>query len=293
MTASRLLPSLSLLVFLCLPSFSQQNITDYINKSDKDFFDGAFMESDVQNIPKSAIKDGTVTRSNLTPKRIGLASIYLFEKSYMRRKAHLTYIYSLEGQQNYFFHNIGPKAMEGLVQAFEGSPFELVFPADYLDSDAKHAAFATAIERINGLDHPFLDQMKQWKLQPSGNEQPFLYTWIEEGTNGFVADEMATLAKSLGLDALLTVQLSTLYQTQTISFFSIEFILHGVNPAAQEGQQGLVLGRYSLFAGYPYPFVYIRNGKPSQERFGAYGRITERTMRNFLDFTQLELNELF
>ncbi|MEM9324725.1 MAG: hypothetical protein AAGA85_03680 [Bacteroidota bacterium] len=291
MTAQRLFCLILLSASSSIQSFSQ-DFAQFVGKSDRNFFDGVYVASDLELL-QSQVDNEAITKASLTPQKIGLASMYIYERNYQRRKAHLTYIYSFEGQQNYFYHNIGAKALKGLQRAFDGSPYEILLPSDFLDADDKHDAFASAITNINGLDHPFLDQMKEWKLQPSGNEQPFLYTWIEEGTNGFVADEMAALAQSLGLDALLTVQFSTLYQTQTISYYSLDLILHGINPTAPEGEQGIVLAKYSLGSDFPYPFVNIRNGKTSQERFGAYDRLTERSTEYFLDYLQLQIAELF
>ena len=111
--------------------------------------------------------------------------------------------------------------------------------------------------------------------------------------NGFIADVLADLANQLGLDALLTVELATLYQTNTISFSSVNFLLHGVNQLEPEGEQGLLLTSYSLYPDYPYPVVSIRNGKTYNERFGSYRQLMERSVADYLSFTEEEIDDLF
>ncbi len=274
-------------------SYAQQTIVEFIGESDKIFFDGVFANSDLKKKLRDDIKSGSITQANLTPKRIGLLTMYLFEENFRKRKAHLTFIYSVEGQSNYFYKQLAKPAIEGLQAGFAKSGYELVLPAQLFNTDAKKAALASAQEAINGLDDPFLQTLEAYEMTPTSVEEPFVYSFLEEGTNGFVADELAKLAKVLGVDALLTVQLSTLYQTSTISFSSVDFILHGVNAGAPENEQGCVLTSYSLYPDFPYPFVSIRNAKTFSARFGSYRKLLERSSADYLNFTKETIEDLF
>ena len=274
-------------------SYAQKTFVEFIGESDKVFFDGVFANSELKKNLKNEIKSGSVTEQNLKPKKIGLLTVYLFEENYRKRKAHLTFIYSREGELNYFFNRVSERALEGLNKGFGSSGYELVSGNELIDTEEKKLAFEEAQSNINGLSDPFLQTLETYEMTPSSASSPFVYSFIEDGTNGYVADELATLAQKLGVDALLTVQLSTLYQTATISFSSVNFILHGINPAAPEGEQGCVLSTYSLYPDYPYPFVSVRNAKTSSERFGAYNRLLERTTKDYLKFTSETLSDLF
>lgn len=281
------------LLLVCTQAGAQQTIVEFIGESDKIFFDGVFANSDLKKKLKSKIKDGSVTEATLTPKKIGLISLYLYEENFRKRKAHLTFIYSSEGRTNYFYNQLVGPATNGIKAGFEGSGFQLVTGDELFNSDAKKAALAKAQEAINSLDDPFLQTLSGYEMSPTSDTEPFVYAMLEDGTNGFVADELATLAKALEVDALLTVQLSTLYQTSTISFSSIEFILHGVDGSEADGEQGCILTSYSLYPDFPYPFVSIRNGKTFSERFGAYRKLLERSTENYLEYTKETIEGLF
>lgn len=272
---------------------AQKTFVEFVGESDKIFFDGVFASCEIGDKFKKEIKSGTINENNLVPKKIGLVTLYVFEENYRKRKAHLTYIYSLEGEVNYFYNKISKQAAEGLKQGFAGSGYELVMPQDFLSSESKKKAFSVAMENINDLSDPFLETVKAYNLSPAADPHQFVYTYVEDGTNGFVADELSTLAKELGLDGLLTVQLSTLYQTQTISFSGLSYVLHGINPIAPEGEQGLVISNYALYPDYPYPFVSVRNGKTSSERYGGYRKLLERATKDYLKFNKGELEDLF
>ena len=285
--------SLICVLFFSSTLFAQKSFVEFIGEGDKIFFDGVYANSNLDKDLKAEIKQKTVTKENLKPKRIGLISMYVFEENFQRRKAHLTYIYSKEGELNYFVNNISSSALQGLTTAFQGSEYELVMPEDFLNTNDKQAAFDATLEELNGLSDPFLQAVTGYDLQPNGEGQLFVHNWIEEGTNGYVADLMAQLAQDLGLDALLTVKLSTLYQTSNISFSSVNFLLHGINAGAPEEEQGVVLSNYVLYPDYPYPFVSVRNGKTSSERFGAYRKLLERSGKDFLKFTTEEIDDAF
>lgn len=281
------------LVALNWYAVAQKNFVEFIGESDRIFFDGVFANCTIAKDFKSEIKQKTITKDNLAPKKIGLISMYVFEENFQRRKAHLTYIYSNEGALNYFINNISDNVAQGLNAAFAGSGYELVLPEEFLKPTGAKEAFDAVTEEINTLSDPFLQAVENYDLVPNAEGQLFLHNWVEEGTNGYVADLMAQLAKDLGLDALLTVKVSTLYQTNTISFSSVNFLLHGINPAATELEQGIVLSNYVLYPDYPYPFVSVRNGKTSSERFGAFRKLVERSGKDFLKFTTEELEDAF
>lgn len=285
--------SLLVMIILCNSSIAQKTFVEFIGESDKIFFDGVYANSNLAKDLKAPIRQKTVTAENLKPKKVGLISMYVFEENFQRRKAHLTYIYSKEGELNYFINNISKNALQGLTTAFSGSEYDLVTPDAFLNSADKKAAFDATMEEIEGLSDPFLQAVNNYQLTPNAEGQLFVHNWIEEGTNGYVADLMAQLAKDLGLDALLTVKVSTLYQTNTISFSSVNFLMHGINPSAPEEEQGLVLSNYVLYPDYPYPFVSVRNGKTSSERFGAFRKLVERSGKDFLVFTTEEIDDLF
>ena len=280
---------------ICLSSqtYAQQTIVEFIGESDKIFFDGVFANSDLKKKLKPKIKDGSITESSLKPKKIGLVSLYLYEENFRKRKAHLTFIYSSEGRTNYFFNQLSGPALNGIKAGFEKSDYELISGDELYNSEAKKEALTKAQEAINSLDDPFLQTLSGYEMSPTSAASPFVYSFLEEGTNGFVADELATLAKALEVDALLTVQLSTLYQTSTISYSSIEFILHGVDESEAEGERGCILTTYSLYPDFPYPFVSIRNGKTYSERFGAYRKLLERSTENYLQYTSEVIEDLF
>lgn len=288
----RLLP-LFLTFILSFSSVAQKTFVEFIGESDRIFFDGVFANSNFAKDFKSEIKQKTITKNDLKPKRIGLVSMYLFEENFQRRKAHLTYIYSKEGELNYFVNNISNNALQGLTAAFEGSGYELVLPEEFLKGNDAQAAFDAAVEEVNSLSDPFLQAVENYDLTPSADGQLFVHNWVEEGTNGYVADVMAQLAKDLGLDALLTIKISSLYQTNTISFSSVDYLLHGINPAGAELEQGIILSNYMLYPDYPYPFVSVRNGKTSSERFGAFRKLVERSGKDFLKFTTDEIDDAF
>ena len=284
---------LALFFSLYFDSYGQQTIVEFIDESDKIFFDGVFASSDLKKKFKPKIKDGSITEASLTPKKIGLVSLYLYEENFRKRKAHLTFIYSSEGSANYFYNQLARPALNGLKAGFAKSGYELLIGDDLFDTDSKKAALSRAQESINSLDDPFLQTLLGYEMTPTSATDPFVYTMIEEGTNGFVADELAILAKVLEVDALLTVQLSTLYQTSTISFSSIAFILHGVDQSAPVGEQGCVLTSYSLYPDFPYSFVSIRNGKAFSERFEVYRKLLERSTEDYLEFTSNTIKDLF
>ncbi len=284
------------LLFTLVISFSsvaQKSFVEFIGESDRIFFDGVFANSSFAKDFKSEIKQKSLTKENLTPKRIGLISMYVFEENFQRRKAHLTYIYSKEGELNYFVNNISKNALQGLKTAFDGSAYELVLPEEFLKGNGAQEALDATLEEINSLSDPFTQTINSYDLTPNAEGQLFLHNWLEEGTNGYVADLMAQLAQDLGLDALLTVKVSSLYQTNTISFSSVDFLLHGINPAAPELEQGIILSNYMLYPDYPYPFVSVRNGKTSSERFGAFRKLLERSGKDFLKFTTEEVDDAF
>lgn len=288
----RLLPFFLMLV-ISFSSIAQKSFVEFIGESDRIFFDGVFANSNFAKDYKAEIKQKAITQDNLTPKRIGLISMYLFEENFQRRKAHLTYIYSKEGELNYFVNKISSNALQGLTTAFEGSGYELVLPDEFLKGNNAQAAFDATIEEVNTLSDPFLQAVEDYDLTPNADGQLFVHNWVEEGTNGYIADLMAQLAKDLGLDALLTVKVSSLYQTNTISFSSVDYLLHGINPAGAELEQGIVLSNYMLYPDYPYPFVSVRNGKTSSERFGAFRKLVERSGKDFLKFTTEEIEDAF
>ncbi len=285
--------SVLMLLLTFVSANAQQTIVEFIGESDKIFFDGVFANSDLKKKLRDDIKQNKITKENFLPKKVGLLTMYLYEENFRKRKAHLTFIYSVEGKANYFYNQLKGPALQGIQSAFSQSGYELVLPEELLKAPAKRAALEAAQAAINDLDDPFLQTLESYEMTPTAEGIPFIYTHIEEGTNGFVADELAKLAKALEVDALLTVQLSTLYQTSTISFSSIEFLLHGANPAAPDGEQGCLLTSYSLYPDYPYPFVSIRNAKTFGERFGAYRRLLERSTKDYLNFTKESLEDLF
>lgn len=289
----RLLPLLFALV-ISFSSVAQKSFVEFIGESDRIFFDGVFANSTFDKDFKSEIKQKTITKQNLKPKRVGLISMYVFEENFQRRKAHLTYIYSKEGELNYFVNNVSKNALQGLTTAFEGSGYDLVLPDEFLKSNEAKQAFEATLEEMNeSLSDPFLQTVEGYELNPNADGQLFVHNWVEEGTNGYVADLMAQLAQDLGLDALLTVKISSLYQTNTISFSSVDFLLHGINPAGEEYEQGIILSNYMLYPDYPYPFVSVRNGKTSSERFGAFRKLLERSGKDFLKFTTDEIDDAF
>ncbi|MDW3192285.1 MAG: hypothetical protein R8G66_07970 [Cytophagales bacterium] len=288
----RLLP-LILVFFISFSAVAQKTFVEFIGESDRIFFDGVFANSTFAKDHKAEIKQKAITKANLAPKRIGLISMYVFEENFQRRKAHLTYIYSKEGELNYFINNISSNALQGLTAAFEGSGYELVLPEEFLKGANAKAALDATLEEVSTFSDPFIQAIQSYDLTPSAEGQLFVHNWVEEGTNGYIADLMAQLAKDLGLDALLTVKISSLYQTNTISFSSVDFLMHGINPAGDELEQGIILSNYMLYPDYPYPFVSVRNGKTSSERFGAFRKLLERSGKDFLKFTTDEIDDAF
>ena len=272
---------------------AQNSIEEFVGSTNKIFYENLIVKSIIKEQFKAAAKNKEITIDLLMPKKIGLLTLYTFEENYRRRKSHLTYIYSPKGQLNYIIENISKNALKGVQKAFDGSGIELITSEKYLDNEVKKSAYNDAMKNINGLSDPFLKTLQDYDLKPTGSDFEFVYAFIEEGTNGYVADEIATLTKKLELDAMLTVQVSSYYETYDISISSVELILHGVDQRGDEMEQGLVLSSYSLMMPFPFPFISIKAAKIQIENFEAFDPMLERVCGDMLERLVSEIESIF
>jgi len=282
----------SVCLILAISAFGQddiETIQDFVQKSDDVFFSHVNAYSDLSKSLKKEIRDGLVTKDNLKLKKVGIVTTYLFEEKFNNNKALFQYVYSNGDDENYFFSKMASPLVEGVKLAFEESEIELLSPTQFLDSPDKQEAYQKLAKKLRTSD-PFVQMIKDKKLEASGNEFEFIYTLSKEGESGKIADGLAEYAVELGFDAFLSIEINTKYMSKAVTFNGLQFTLHSVNPASKKG---LLFNRYSLFADMFYPIAFVKGSKIESEAFSGFKELGERAAKDYLKFIDSTVEQAF
>ncbi|MEM9329223.1 MAG: hypothetical protein AAGA85_26410 [Bacteroidota bacterium] len=270
-----------------------KTLADFAKDEDDIFLDHIIVQSELERSFGKAIADGAVSADDLRPKKVGLISTYLFEERFNFRKSHILYIYSKQGELDYFYHQIADPAVGGLKKAFADSNVELLMPEDYLKSQGDRRRYTELANEIQKLQVPFNATVKKNGLKPAANDFEFIYSMAMDGLSPKVANELATFADKMKLDAVLTMEIATEYRTSTINLSSINLVLHGVNELERINEQGVLYNTYSFFPDYYYPLVTIQGGKTFDEQYEGMDVILERIGEDYLKYVDESIDELF
>lgn len=270
-----------------------QTILDFSNQSDEVLLGRVMVESDIAKELKKEIKAGVITKEDLKPTKIGLITTYLFEEKYTSRKSHIVYVYEGEGESAYFFNKIAKPAINGLKQAFDNSDIELLLPQQFLDSDEKKESYGDLAKKLDGIQDPFIGIVKDMKMNPSGEGFEFIYSMAMQGRSMKVANNLADFAEQMGLDAVLSLEISTVYQSKAVTFSGLRLILHGVKKTGRSGGKGLLLNTYTLMPDMYYPLAFIKGGEPEFEAYEGMDRIAERAGEDYIKYVDEFLEEAF
>lgn len=257
-----------------------KSLKEFTEDPDEIFFGHVEVFNDLSKTLKKGIRDGVITADNLKPKRIGLITTYMFEEKFTFRKSHLLYLYSKEGEQNYFFNRMATPLVEGIKQAFAGSDIELVTPSEFIDTPYEKDAYEKLSKKLRTMD-PFVQTVKEMKLEPSAGEFEFIYTLSKDGESSKIMDGLAEFAKTQGLDAVLSVEINTKYMTKSITFNALQFTLHAVNP---DDGKGILFNRYSLYSDMYYPMAFIKGGKLQWEDFEGFQELGKRAAEDYVNY---------
>lgn len=272
---------------ICLAQDEIKTLKEFTAEPDEVFFGHVEVFSELSKTLKKEIRDGLVTAENLKPKKVGLITTYLFEEKFTFRKAHILYLYSKEGETNYFFNKMAIPLVEGLKEAFNGSGIELYTPSEFIESSADQESYEKLAKKLRTGD-PFAQTARDMKLDPSGGEFEFIYTLSKDGESSKIMDELAEFAQSQGMDALLSVEINTKYMTKSVTFNALQLTLHGMNP---DDKKGLLFNRYSLFSDMYYPVAFIKGGKLEWEEFTGFQKLGERAGQDYLKYIDETITE--
>lgn len=266
-----------------------KTIKDFVQESDEAFFGHVEVFSELSKTLKKDIRDGLVTKENLKPKKIGIVTAYLFEEKFTNNKALFPYVYSDGNQDDYFFSKMGNPLVEGVKDAFEGSEIELLSPSQFLETPAEQEAYEKLAKKLRTGD-PFVQTMKENKLNASGGEFEFIYTLSKDGESGKIIDGLAEYALEQGFDALLSIEIDTKYMSKAVTFNGLQFTLHSLNP---NSKKGILFNRYSLFADMYYPLAYVKGSRIESEDFDGFKELGERAGKDYIKFIDATVEQAF
>lgn len=290
---SKLVIGISLWIVMVLPAISQvDGLLTFSKADDAVFFANKTVQSDLANTLSREIRAEILNHEDLKPQKIGLVTTYLFEERFNSRKAHLTYLYSKDGEKNYFFNRIADPVVQGLLQAFQGTHINLLTPAEFATSEKVKESYEALGENLV-LSEAFSETVNEMDLQPSGEDFSFIYAYGMHGESLKIANALASFAETAELDALLSVEISTIYSTKNISLGTIRLIMHGVKPTGRSGAKGLLMNVYSFSADKNYPLVTIKGGKLSNEKYQGLMPAANRIGKNYIQYIDDHIEELF
>ncbi len=285
--------------FVFIPFLLAQNsdeetktLEDFSRIDKEAFFDHVVVQSDLEKALRKELKNGEVSIDDIRPKRIGLVSTYLYEEKFTKSQAMVLYIYEQDGGPNYFYDRIAGPAIDGLVKAFADSEVELLLPEDYLKTAEDRERYEKLGKKLSFSD-PFSSAVKAKGGDPAGGRFQFIYSMFKMGYSDKVWNELADFAVAMDLDAVLTLEIVTEYFDKSINLGKINLMLHGANKLEKEGNRGLLYNIYTFYPDYMYPLAEIKGLKLGQEAYEGLGKIHERIGRDYIEYLDESLEEVF
>ena len=244
-----------ILIFAFLIStiaYSQKSIQELADLSDKKFdkisrtYNGG-SPAVIKSFSKSCKKMGQDLPEKLEPKlqKIGILTFYLSDFSELdNRRAlrsggvyadNLTTAATAELSKAFY-----ERSLQKLKETYSAKGMELLTPDQFLDSDAKQEAYYNTEIELSKFSKVMsaLSRNIGRKNEKSPNA-PDGYRVVYNSMSVDGADKKAViglgkLAKELGLDGLLSIQVMTNLKGKSIGFHKAKMTLHGINPIPQD-----------------------------------------------------------
>ncbi|MEL6562173.1 MAG: hypothetical protein AAFQ94_28565 [Bacteroidota bacterium] len=234
-------------------AFSQKSVQELSELSNKKFnkisrtYHGG-SPAIIKSFSKSCKKMGQDLPEDLTPsvKKVGILTFYLSDFSELdnRRALRNGGVYAdnlttaATGQLARDFYD---QSLQKLKESYKAQGIELLTPDQFLDTEAKKDAYFSTEIKLSGVSKVVsaLSRNVGRKNEKSPNA-PDGYRVVYNSLSIDGADKKAVislgkLAKELGLDGLLSVQILTNLKGRTIGLHKVKMALHGINPIPYDG----------------------------------------------------------
>ena len=244
---------LTLALLVSAMGYSQKSIQELSSLSDKKFdkalrtYNGG-SPAIIKSFSKSCRRMGQELPEEVKPslKKVGVLTFYLSDFSELDNKRalrnggiyadNLTTAATAELASTFY-----QTSLAQLKESYQAQGIELLTPDQFLDTEAKKEAYySTEIELskasklVSALSRNVGRKNEKSPNAPDGYRVVYNSMSID-GADKKAVISLGKLAKELGLDGLLSVQVLTNLKGKTIGFHKVRMALHGVNPIPYDG----------------------------------------------------------
>ena len=277
----------------CYAQSAFKTLADFTKEKDEIFLRNVFVDSDIKKVLKREIKEGLVTPENLTPLKIGLITTYLYEEKYIFPKSHILYLHSnTDGGSPYFVEKITLPSIKGLKDALIDNGFQLLEPSEFLSS-AEIKDYKDLAEKTNRVNDLFVRTVKEAKLSPAPSGYEFIYSMALDGRSGKVSDNFGEFARKMGLDAVLSLEIGTVYQKKTIYLSQVIISMHSWVKDNQGKYKSLLMNIYQFSPDFYYPIIGIVNGKAAHENLVGFEELANRIGKDYCSYINESIKSAF
>lgn len=272
------------LLLLAMGANAQSGINDLANEPTRQYMKNIFVESHYRDLAK-ALKKGEVNPQELNIKSVGLLTFSIFEQDYKKDKALITYQYEKEGQS--IVERLYDQSLDGINDSLRKHSIQLVTPQDFTSQQLKH--YREAMQAIREMSFRKIDLYERLDATNLSNTPAgiaFAPVFMDHGNSVNINDILGTLCSNLGLDALLSVQVTTNYFNYSIAFTNALMMLTIPTPNAKT--RGQKLASYFYMTQSPVGFVGLNKGAITGDDLSGFPILLSRMTGDFFNMISME-----
>lgn len=217
-----------------------QSFNELTDLADKKFSKNIQKDSPLGKEMKMLVRQGKISQEDLKPlQRIGVISFYIYDDVWKEKSGdYLIWNYMTEKGANFFaqkFHDLGINTLKTTMKI---NGIELLTPNEFLDNPEKKQAYNSFEVKYTGLLKAVAGFANAFAAGAGKSEgvsaTPYGYRMFAVtqvyGQDPKIQRTVGKLAKDLGLDAVLVIQITTVTGSKNTVMKDVQLSMFGPNP---------------------------------------------------------------
>ncbi len=265
---------------------AQLSISEMAAAPESEYIKNIFINYDVSNYSK-LIRKEVIDPRVLFPRRIGLIAFNHFETDHKREKSLIAYQYQNDGLT--IIQRIFNDSKKAIIDSLAQHDITLLSLDDF--DEAQLAAYKKAQSEIAQHYDRKVDLYKTLeKADISVCPTPFNFipSFYNEGKDKVLNDILGNLCEELGLDGLLSIQLTTNTFNYSIAFTNAMLSLNIPDPDPDRKVTGTQLAGYFYLTQSPVGFIGLKKGEVTGEDLSGFDKLLARMSGDVFRMLSLE-----
>jgi hypothetical protein len=283
-----------------------QSFNELTELTDKKFSKNIQKDSPLGKEMKMLVRQEKITRADLKPlRRIGVISFYIYDDVWSKKQGdYIIWNYLTDEGANAFaqkFHDLG---INSLKSSLKNTGIELLTPSDFLDNPEKKQAYNSfeveytgLLKAVAGFANSFAKGAgKSEGVSATPDGYKLFAVTQAYGQDPKVQRSMGKLAKDLGLDGVLIIQVTTVTGSKSTVVKDIQLSMFGPNPEKYnpDAKYPGIVGAGGYWEGKCYgwyiysvggvPFVEYKKKKLVGENFDGWDEFMVKLGGHFLNY---------